>query len=124
MAARSRSIKGLTTALAALACSCGPAHLSSGAHALVQGDEPMPASCQALGQVRGVSWNSLFFYDAPRSPALDAMRNASAARGGTHMVVHEITTSAHALVARGAAYRCPGWAPRDAAALSLRDRLR
>ena len=117
MATITRSLPGLAAALGAcFLCSCGPAHLSPGAHALVLENEPMPASCQPLGEVRGISWNSLLFDDAPRSFALDAMRNASAARGATHMVVHDVTPSAHALVVKGAAYRCSRWVPRDAAA--------
>jgi hypothetical protein len=88
------------------ASSCYHAALTPAADKVVLLQLRQPQNCLPLGSLEGVASGSLGFGDVLDTDAQNDLRQQSAQRGATHVVLTEMAPSAHESRAYGDAYRC------------------
>lgn len=104
---RQRLVGGFATLLiAAVFISCAST-ASEGAASIVESDERGVAQCEFLGLVSGTSMLGGAVQERARANAKTHALNAAAAKGATHIVWTDVTsTMSQGASAQGRAYRC------------------
>ena len=99
-----KTLTALFCLLSASACYHAP--LTPAADQVVLLQLRQPQNCMPLGSLEGVASGSLGFGDVLDTDAQNDLRQLSARRGATHVVLTEMAPSAHESRAYGDAYRC------------------
>ncbi len=101
-------MKKLTLMFSLLCASaCSHAMPSPAADRVVLLHLRQPQGCTSLGLVEGVASGSLGYGDSLDIYAENDLKNHAAQQGATHVVVTDVTPSAHESRSSGEAYRCP-----------------